>query len=64
MLARFIIMCLTVLTPSFAAAQASSSTPEQHQHHAGGGVELFGPREASGTAWVPDETPIANLASQ
>lgn len=58
MLARFTLICLTLLTPSFAAAQASSSAPEQHQHHGGSGVDLFGSREASGTAWVPDDTPM------
>src|SRR5262245_58468767 len=39
------------------AAQNPPAPPE-HQHHATGSETLFPPREASGTAWVPDDTPM------
>jgi hypothetical protein len=52
------ISVLAAATPAF-ARQAAQAAPSQH-HHATepSATALFPPREASGTAWVPDETPM------
>lgn len=34
----------------------------QHQHPVENSMALFTPREASGTAWLPDETPMYGIA--
>ncbi|MBM3819335.1 MAG: hypothetical protein FJ029_15125 [Actinobacteria bacterium] len=49
-----------------AAASAGAQTPETHQHEPaqeeqhqhGAAATLFSPRDASGTAWLPDLTPM------
>ena len=42
-----------------ALAQTAQSPAQQHHHPAGDAVHaLFPSREASGTAWLPDETPM------
>jgi len=53
-----IVLCLLALSASV-AAQDSSSDHEHHHHEAAGETTpLLRPREASGTAWVPDDTPM------
>jgi hypothetical protein len=51
-----------VLTSNPALAQhthAPSPAPAQHEHQpTGDAVSLFAPRDASGTAWLPDVTPM------
>ncbi|HEX5107443.1 MAG TPA: hypothetical protein VFV95_03315 [Vicinamibacterales bacterium] len=58
------------LTACIAAAAALSSTaalaqqthdPAEHQHDHGPGATLFPPRDASGTSWLPDDTPMYGL---
>lgn len=45
-----------------AAQQAQDQPPSQHQHGSETQrIELFPAREASGTAWQPDETPMYGL---
>lgn len=58
------VFCLLILTgPSALFAQTDTAT--QHEHHAAPSITedlpLFVPREASGTAWLPDETPMYGL---
>jgi hypothetical protein len=51
------ILCAS--TPAAAqAAEGGTSSSAQHQHGAESTVELFPSRDASGTAWLPDETPM------
>ncbi len=54
-------VAILVCWPAIAFAQqpSQSSTPPQHNHEAS--VDLFPSREASGTAWLPDETPMYGL---
>lgn len=57
-----VAMVLIVLTAGGVSAQ--EATPP-HQHPApGDGPGLFTPREASGTAWVPDVTPMFGAHQQ
>jgi hypothetical protein len=48
-----------VATVAFAQEPAGS---EQHHHHGDSVMaELFAPREASGTAWIPDQSPMFGI---
>jgi hypothetical protein len=48
---------LAIASAAFAAPQ--DAAPPVHQHQAGAAaVELFPARDASGTGWLPDETPM------
>jgi hypothetical protein len=62
-LARVSSVALMLLLPLAAAAQQTPSPPppageHAHQHAAEAHVDLFPAREASGTSWLPDETPM------
>ena len=49
-------------TPAAAqTTQAGAPPPAQHQHGAENPVELFPARDASGSAWLPDETPMYSV---
>ncbi len=52
---RSIVFAIIVTAASPAAAQTPEA-PEPHEH--GAPTELFAPREASGTAWLPEATPM------
>jgi hypothetical protein len=54
-LAATALLAVVAANPSHARAQPAS-TPEHTTHYDGG--SLFPSREASGTAWVPDNTPM------
>jgi hypothetical protein len=59
---RLIVLLVAAVLawPAAAGAQhthGASEPPPQHQHE-GMSPELFPPRDASGTAWLPDETPM------
>jgi hypothetical protein len=43
---------------SSAAAQTAAATQQPHHDHAAMSATLFPARDASGTAWLPDETPM------
>ena len=51
---------LTFPGPLLAQTVTPVEAPSAHQH--GSDVELFPPRDASGTAWLPDESPMFSLA--
>ena len=54
-----LIGLLTISTPSFAQfTQEAPAMPHQHHPAATSTMALFPIREASGTAWQPDETPM------
>ena len=48
-------LCLALAWPSVAAGQ--QPTPPPH-HHVAEQIDLFPSREASGTAWIPDTSPM------
>jgi hypothetical protein len=48
-------------TPAAVQAQAPASQPPQHQHDADAEGALFRARETSGTAWLPDHTPMYGI---
>ena len=57
----FIVFLVLACTAPALAQSAEDPSPvaTQHQHmHTSGGEELFQPREASGTGWLPDDTPM------
>ena len=61
-LARFMLV-MTVWFPwSVSAQQVQSTSPptaeQPHQHSTEAHADLFPAREASGTSWLPDETPM------
>ena len=60
-LARFMLV-MTVWFPWSASAQQVQSTSptadQPHQHSTESHADLFPAREASGTSWLPDETPM------
>src|SRR6185436_1806476 len=62
LLGRFTLAVAAFLTAStsLAAQLAEPSTPAAHQHHETNAstIELFPMRDASGTAWLPDQTPM------
>jgi hypothetical protein len=47
--------------PPAAPANAGAPQDEHAGHHGAGGSELFSSRDASGTAWLPDATPMYGL---
>jgi hypothetical protein len=51
------IVCLS----STAWAQDAQQTPADHRHGREEAADLFPAREASGTAWIPDATPMYGL---
>ena len=58
---HFLIPLLIIATsiPAFAQQpQQAAPTDHQHQHEAETSTVLFPAREASGTAWLPDDTPM------
>jgi hypothetical protein len=54
------VMILAVsAAPGVSAAQQPPTPAGEHQHHTvQGGAPLVAPRDASGTSWLPDETPM------
>lgn len=52
---------LAASSPLHAQAPPVANMPAQHHHGGDAGVELFAPRDASGTAWLPDETPMYSI---
>lgn len=57
-----LIGILAASTPSFAQHTRQAAPPAQHQHGAEEStVALLRSREASGTAWLPDETPMHGI---
>jgi hypothetical protein len=59
------LACLAVAGPAVAQAPLPPPAPDHSQHLGhGAGAPLFAPREASGTAWMPADTPMfgAHLA--
>jgi hypothetical protein len=51
--------------PAPAGAQPAQSVQEDHsQHMAGAAMDLFPAREASGTSWLPDSSPMFGLHQQ
>jgi hypothetical protein len=53
------VLMFPIATAALAQEPAAS---DQHHHHGESSMaELFGPREASGTAWVPDESPMFGI---
>ena len=59
---RFIVAVTLVGLSASAYAQQTDTNPVSHQHSSDGTVALFPSREASGTAWLPDETPMYGIA--
>jgi hypothetical protein len=61
--AAVLAACLTASAATAAAqdGQDTSTPHRQHQHSTSDAVALFPPREASGTAWLPDETPMYGI---
>jgi hypothetical protein len=62
-LARFAWMVMALSIPWLASAQqvqrpSPPPADQPHQHSSGAHVNLFPAREASGTSWLPDETPM------
>ena len=62
-LVRFTWLVMAMSIPWLASAQQvqSPSPPpvdQPHQHSAQAHADLFPAREASGTSWLPDETPM------
>ena len=60
---RAACLTLVLLLPFAAAAQQTQNPPTPpgeptHHHPSDGHLDLFPPREASGTSWLPDETPM------
>lgn len=41
-----------------------ASLPDAHAHHSSSGASIFASREASGTSWLPDLTPMFGLHGQ
>ena len=60
----FIAIIMTAVSPTDAVGQQTEPTPPQaqHQHSGENTMTLFPSREASGTAWLPDETPMYGIA--
>jgi hypothetical protein len=58
---RILLAMLAVAAPALAQApqEQVASPPPQHHHQAG--TTLFPAREASGTSWFPDETPMYGI---
>jgi hypothetical protein len=55
------LIAALLLAGTSAAAQhphEPAAPAEQHQHQEAGEVEMFPSREGSGTAWLPDDTPM------
>lgn len=50
--------------PAPTPAPADPNEPVQQEHQHGAAAGLFSPREASGTAWVPDLTPMFGIHGQ
>ncbi len=60
-LIQFILAVAAVLVASVPlAAQPTEPPPSAHQHHevTANAIELFPMRDASGTAWLPNQTPM------
>jgi len=55
------LAAVLVATVPLAAQQSEPSSTSAHQHHDANAntVELFPVRDASGTAWLPDQTPMS-----
>ncbi len=62
MFARCAALVLAVLCPSLSPAQQADPAPpaggQEHHHGSAASLDLFPAREASGTAWLPEETPM------
>ena len=61
--ALYALLMLALVCPFKASAQqveqpSPSSAGQEHHHPTDASLELFPAREASGTAWLPDETPM------
>ena len=57
--ALWLVALLVIGAAAHTQAQHTADEPPVHQHtDAGAHASLFPSREASGTAWVPDETPM------
>jgi hypothetical protein len=50
--------------PSGQAGHQHEAPPQDHSHHGAAGMMMFQPREASGTAWLPDDTPMYGIHRQ
>jgi hypothetical protein len=60
---RALIVLLALALPASATAQHVHD-PTQHETEPVGMAAMFPPREASGTAWLPDFTPMYGLHRQ
>ncbi|MBW8861247.1 MAG: hypothetical protein JF601_02605, partial [Acidobacteria bacterium] len=53
-----IALFFIIASPAVAQESAPASMPEHHQHSMSVENDLFPVRDASGTAWLPDQTPM------
>ena len=57
-LSLFLLLCLWTM-PALGQSSTDPADASPHQHvHPSGAEALFQPREASGTSWLPDATPM------
>ena len=62
--ASIVTLVLLIASECLSAQVSQPPQPERSVHHLAAGVHLFPPREASGTSWLPDTTPMLGLHEQ
>jgi hypothetical protein len=53
-----VIVTVAIRVATLIALLAPAAGAQEHQHAGHGGSSLFAAREASGTSWLPDQTPM------